>query len=584
MLEEKDIKKIEKVGANRFTFNGNIINEIGEESISNPFIAIAELIKNSYDADSKQILLKFSNIGKHNPQISLSDDGIGMDGDDIKNKWMDIGSPHKSEIEKSSEQGRIPVGAKGIGRFASHCLGKKLILITSKKEEINGYKLSFDWESFKKCNKATDVDNITEKFKKSKKTRGTSLIINNLKHDWNDGEKLRNLIKDLYLLTSPIDSPKNFKIKQHITQNCKDLKKITKSFLDKSAYRLSVKLSKKKNISYEFYKNNKLIKKDDGELDENLSCGDLHFDLYFYYKSKLAWQKWIGRDLAKKEIDEIRTMLEDYGGIKIYRDKFRVKPYGDKNADWIGLDKWSRDQSMVPGNTQTIGVVSLSKTTNPEIIDTTSREGVLNNSAYFDLIKFVTTSIKKFVDLRGEQETEKVKAKKIKKKKKGKTSKVKVELPRIEEPVSSPPDIKFIDVGGNFPNNHYNQLIYEANKCEENNYPNAAFWMSRKIVENLVFHVLEKKFPKELDLWYDKENKRNHSFSKLIENLSDKKTDFELNLQELIDQFKTDVGKFKKAVDATIHRNHVYLSDKEELKQYKINKIIQILLDIFSRI
>ncbi len=584
MLIENDIKKTEKIGASRFTFNGNIINEIGEESISNPFVAIAELIKNSYDADSKQVVVKFHNIGKHNTKLIISDDGIGMDSDDIKDKWMDIGSPHKKEIGKTDEEHRIPVGAKGIGRFASHCLGKKLTIITAKKEEINGYKLIFDWQKYSEENKATDIDNSTEKFKKKRGTRGTSLIVENLKQDWNDNEKLRNLLKDVYLLTSPINQPKNFKIKQDITKNCKDLKKINKSFLDKAAYHLCIKLSRKKEISYEFYKDNKIVKKESVQLDSSLSCGDLKFDLFFYYKSKQAWNRWINKELTKKEIDEIKVMLLDYGGIKLYRDKFRVKPYGDKNADWIGLDKWSRDQSMVPGNTQTIGIVSISKESNPYIEDTTSREGVQNSPHYFDLVKFVTTSINKFVGLRGEQETDKAKAKKSKKPKPKKKTKVKVETPKVEEPVSSPPDIGFIDVNGDFPNSHYNQLIYEANKCEENNYPNAAFWICRKIVENLVFHILEKKYPKYLDLWYDKNNKRNHSFSMLIQNLSDKKDDFQPNIQEYIEQFKTDVGKFKKAVDATIHRNHVYLSDKEELKQYKINKIIQLLLDIYARI
>lgn len=584
MIEENDIKKPEKIGPSRFTFNSNIINEVGEESISNPFIAIAELIKNSYDADSKQVIININNLGKHNTNISILDDGVGMDSDDIKDKWMDIGSPHKSDIEKTQEHHRIPVGAKGIGRFASHCLGKNLTLITSKKDELYGYKLSFKWNDYNLRNKATDIDNLTEKFKIKRSTKGTSLIIKELKQDWNDQEKLRNLLKDIYLLTSPIDPPKNFYIKQDIDKNCKNLKKMTKSFLDKSAYHLSIKLLKKKLISYEFSKNNTLIKKETGELDESLSCGDMHFDLYFYYKSKQAWDKWINLDISKKELEEIKLMLEDYGGIKVYRDRFRVKPYGDKNADWIGLDKWSRDQSIVPGNTQTIGIVSLSKITNSEISDITSREGVLNNAQYFDLIKFITTSIKKFVDLRSEQESSKAKAKKSRIKKKKETSKLKVEMPKVEEFVPSPPDIKFIEVNGNFPNTHYNQVIFEANKCEENNYPNAAFWMSRKIVENLVFHILEKKFPKDIKLWYDTDRKRNLSFSALIESISNKKEYFPVNLHGLIEQFVSDVGKFKKAVDATIHKNYIYLTDKEDLKQYKINKLIQILIDIYNRI
>ena len=46
-----------ETGTFRFTFNGNIITELGEESISNSNIAVAELIKNAYDANSEKVFL-----------------------------------------------------------------------------------------------------------------------------------------------------------------------------------------------------------------------------------------------------------------------------------------------------------------------------------------------------------------------------------------------------------------------------------------------------------------------------------------------------------------------------------------------
>lgn len=269
-------------------------------------------------------------------------------------------------------------------------------------------------------------------------------------------------------------------------------------------------------------------------------------------------------------------MLEAYGGIKLYRDKFRVKPYGDKDADWIGLDKWSRDQSIVPGNTQIIGLVTIGKESNPNIEDTTSREGVINRKEFFDLIKFVTTCINLFVDFRSAVEEDKAKAKK--------TKKIKVVPPKVQEAPPAVQETQFIDVRGQFPTNHYAQLISEANECEMRDNPNAAFWLSRKIVENLAYHILEKKYKNEVELWYDTANKRNHSLSKLIENLYSRKDQFKPNVREYIEQFKIDVGTFKKAADAAVHKNYFYLSKRGELKQYKVNKIIQLLIQIYNNL
>lgn len=587
MLKEEDIKKTEEIGPSRFTFNGNIIKELGEESISNPYIAVAELIKNSYDADSKVVEINFLNIDKHNPKITIADDGLGMDSSEIKDKWMDIGSPHKKSMGRTKENNRIPVGAKGIGRFASQCLGKTTKLITASKNEHFGYRLLFDWNQFKPGNKATDVDNNTQRFKKKLSTRGTTLVIENLNHNWNDSERMRDLLKDIFLLTSPVNGPKNFKIKQNISSKCPDLKKLQKKFLDKHAYCLKVKLSQNKKIDFEFYKGGIIRKKGKKELKENLRCGDTSFELYFYYRSQTAWKRWLKKEISKRDLNEIKNMLDIYGGIKLYRDHFRVKPYGDKNADWIGIDKWSRDVSMVPGNPQIFGVVNISKETNPKIQDTTTREGVFTTPEYFDLVRFVTTCISLFVDMRSEVESEKAKARKGKtsrKKTVKKEEKIEIKEPKVEEPPVIPEDIPFIDIKGDFPNSHYNQLVHEANECERNNYPNASFWMCRKITENLVFHILEKKFSDKVDLWYDTKNKRNHSFSKLIDNLYQNRDFFKPNVKDYIEQFKIDVGKFKKDVDAAIHKNYVYLSDKSELKQYKINKVIQILIEIYHNI
>lgn len=581
MLSEEDLNKLELLGPSRFTFNGNIISEIGEESISNPFVAIAELIKNSYDADGKQINLNFVNLGKINPRIIISDDGIGMDSSQIKDNWLDIGSPHKKEIKRTKEHQRILVGAKGIGRFASHCLGKNMELITASRNEHFGYNLALDWGSFSKENKATDVDIKTGRFKKNISTKGTTIIIENLKQKWSDDERLKSLLKDIYLLTNPIDPPKNFKISPNIAKDYKNLKKLNKAFLEKAAYHLRVKLTKDKNINFYFYKNGELIKSDKKTIRESISCGDVTFDFYFYYKQTAKWKEWLGKDISKKESSEISSMLEEYGGIKLYRDKFRVKPYGDKNSDWIGLDKWSRDNSIVPGNTQSFGVVSISKETNPLIEDVTTREGVNNNSAYFDLVKFVTTSIKLFTDLRSGEEPGKAKGKKSKKKKRVSKS-LKVETPKMEERPAAVADPPFIDVIGGYPDTFYLKLKEEINNCYDKNYPNATFLLSRKLIECLIYSILEKKFPTKKELWWNPLTGYPLNLSPLITNLYQNRRRFQPNIKRYIEKINFLAEKFRDEVNKTTHNIYDYLDSRDELEQFKINEIAQLLVKIYN--
>ncbi len=570
----------ERLGSFRFTFNGNMITELGEESISNPNVAIAELIKNSYDAGSTVANINFVDIEKHGASLKIIDDGDGMSLSDIKDRFMDIGSPHKKNVVKTSFYDRVPVGAKGIGRFASHSLGHRMFLTTNPKMEKVGYELEFDWRKFSPEIKATDVDVETWKINKSLSLHGTTLEIKEFKDGWNDTEKIRSLLRDLNLLISPIDPPKKFKIKENLSDRSTNLPKIKKEFFDKSAYSFKISLTKKKNVSFEFYKSGKLIKKDKKELTQNLSCGDAKFELYFYYRTADSWKRNVGSEITARDLDLVRSILTEYGGIKLYRDHFRVKPYGDKNADWIGLDQWSRNETDAPGNPQVFGLVSITKEKNPKIEDTTTREGVINNAEYYDLVQFITTSIREFIILKNLQEKNRSKGKT----RKSSAKKIKVEKPKSENGQHQSKPTQFISVSGSFPSSHYDQIIYEANECYEKNYPNATFWMCRKIVENLVTHILEKKYPQQSNLWFDPSKGRTLNFAQLIENLYNNRSDFTANgVKGQIEVFNTDVSKFRIAVNSSVHNNYDYLSDRDELKKYKINKIIQTLVDIYLK-
>src|SRR3989344_9686545 len=127
---------------------------LGRESVSSDIAAIFELVKNSYDADASLVTITFENFrledGKQG-RIIIKDDGDGMSSEDIETKWMIIGTDSK-EREQFSRKRRRVIGNKGIGRFATEKLCKKVIIISKPREDNQELKLTIDWKEYEKEN------------------------------------------------------------------------------------------------------------------------------------------------------------------------------------------------------------------------------------------------------------------------------------------------------------------------------------------------------------------------------------------------------------------------------------------------
>lgn len=512
----------------------------------------------------------------------MSDNGNGMDYRDLKSKWMRIATPFKSKKLKNGE--RTFIGEKGIGRLSAESLGRTATLFSLPKGKDTGYKVVFDWDKYQDENVlVNDIDNPTSEFKKKKSEHGTRLEIKNLNHDWNIQEVQTELLTDVYLL-NPVNKPvRDFRVAAKFDPSLVIIPKIKKEFLEKAAYSLKTKLTGGSLIRYEFLSITGKRKEGNRQATRKLKCGDAVFELHFFYKSPKYFEQATGKKMQIVEAREVTKLLEHYSGIKLYRDNFRVKPYGDSSSDWIGLDIAAHNNSMYPRNDALVGMVHISKSKNFAITDTTTREGVIHTDEFHDLIAFVQISIFQiFADLRSEFESHKTKARK---KKVGTRSKpIPVVVPGITKTVALPPET-LVEIGGKYPENFYNQLQDEINICYEHNHPNAAFFLCRKIVENLVFNILEKKFPSRIDLWYDQKSKIRHKFSVLIKNLYSERNNFRKpNVKTYIEKFNTEAGPFRKETNTKAHNVFEYLSDKKELGKFKIKDLVQLLVKIYDNI
>ncbi|MDD5650713.1 MAG: ATP-binding protein [Candidatus Nanoarchaeia archaeon] len=568
----------------RFQVSGNIIKKFGRESISNKNIAILELIKNSFDAGSTKVTVDFENIDTSDIKLKISDNGQGMNYNDIQNKWMLIATPNKSK--KFKEEDRVLVGEKGIGRLSSECLGEKTNLITFPKKELFGYKILFDWKKYDNEDiLVNDVINEGEKILNKKKEHGTIIEINKLRHNWNDNFEIKKLLKDIYLIHPPNKSFKNFNIITPFSRKLNDLIKPRKSIFDNAAYKLKVRLTGGNKVFYEFTNFNKKKKSNWMTIDKKLTCGDLVFELFFYYKRERDYESRFGKHLPSLEMNKVDTFLKEYSGIKLYRDNFRVKPFGEDGNDWIGIDPLSlNNPSIIPRNFQVFGMVHISRLKNPLIKDVTTREGIDFNDAARDMVNFIQWVITQlWVELRSEAEPDKKKARKtIKIIKSEKSRKSNFQIPS-----TIPVEVKeksLIEVRGKYPQIFYDDLEEEINICCEHNHSNAAFFLTRKFIENLILDILIKKFPNNQSLWWSTQYGYHLNLSPLIHNLYVNRKDFKPYAKDYIEKFNEIADKFRNETNNSAHNLHDYLSDKSELNTYKIKDMIQLLINIYNSI
>lgn len=114
-----------KRSVEHFTVDARLLRELGERLVGQPHIALAELIKNAFDADARLVEIQFDE-----DRITISDDGHGMSERDFIDRWMRIGTGRKEKEGYSPELRRAMTGSKGVGRLAAQLLASHLELTT----------------------------------------------------------------------------------------------------------------------------------------------------------------------------------------------------------------------------------------------------------------------------------------------------------------------------------------------------------------------------------------------------------------------------------------------------------------------
>lgn len=401
----------EVLGEVSFKLSPRFSQLIGRNLISNPIIAVSELVKNAYDADSDTISIEFSDFNTGIPSLRITDDGEGMSYDDVITKWMMVGTDNKVQ-SPFTPKGRRKLGEKGIGRFSVERLAHNVEITSKKKGDSYAISFSVDWDAYEVAEgEFSQLKHIVKKIPANSGEKGTTIMLINLRDDWT-ADDLIDLKKELELLR-PIDindySYKKYdfpgeKIKisliAHTLPNQEQL--INSDFISYAQAHLfgeihedntsTIKVYIKPNISANRVEISEEFNYKEGEVDT--SCGPMSFEVFVFLKDMRLYRSL---EIDKKDMNDY---LDAFCGVKIYRDGFRILPFGDTDNDWLELNAQRTSSPEHRLSTQnTIGIVYITRDKNPGLQDVLSRENMYDTSEFSALKSFVNLGFEKYTSL-----------------------------------------------------------------------------------------------------------------------------------------------------------------------------------------
>ncbi|HGE6043395.1 TPA: ATP-binding protein, partial [Vibrio cholerae] len=118
----------------RFSVDGNLVKRLGEQLVAKKTTALAELIKNAYDADADKVDVIFDNTEQPGGTVTIVDNGNGMTKEALLKGFMKISTTDKEDDPVSPLYERARAGRKGIGRFSAQKIGNSLRIVTRTSE------------------------------------------------------------------------------------------------------------------------------------------------------------------------------------------------------------------------------------------------------------------------------------------------------------------------------------------------------------------------------------------------------------------------------------------------------------------
>lgn len=398
-----------KVG---FTVDAGLIERLGYELVGRAETAVSELIKNAYDADATRVTVDFINTERPGGTIIIKDNGVGMSESQLLNGFMRISSADKVHNPVSVRFNRTKAGRKGIGRFATQRLGSKLIILTQTEESEQALKLDIYWDEYQMDREISDILFPLELVDK-KEIEGTTLIIENVREAWSE-----SAIRRVFRYVSELLQP------DYLSDRSREGRTATRSdqYFEVCFYRTAggerIAIADENRMIFDKALATIIGKVDDVGLggiriesdalklqdDISITPGDgmeayehirnVYFKVYYFIYNR---EEYYDGKISSLELKNINQIAEVASGVKLYRNGFRVLPYGEPTDDWLAIDRrWQGASGVnIPfANKNFFGFVEIVDTDGILYEETASREGLIDNIPFVELKNFLSTAFK----------------------------------------------------------------------------------------------------------------------------------------------------------------------------------------------
>lgn len=323
----------------KFTVDSALLSELGEKLVESVHVALVELVKNSYDADARNVTVKFVEKKSAVSEIHIIDDGNGMNFDEVKKYWMHIATTNKVMANRSPRYGRPRTGSKGIGRFCCRRLGKKLRLITTgkKKSIYQKTEVEFEWHKFLAGTDVTDIECPGEVLDSKNGSTGTTLIISNLLDEWTT-KGYNYLKRQLAILAAnqgarrdDYEDDSGFNILIEAPQFEETARDLRQDLINAGWGTLTAHINDNHQAVCKL-KAMGIGKRTITSKQTFRHLNDISLKIGIMVQDREQM-----RDKSIISKSNLREILYDWGGVQIRYRGFRVYPYGDE--DWLEIDR-----------------------------------------------------------------------------------------------------------------------------------------------------------------------------------------------------------------------------------------------------
>ena len=401
-----------------FRPRARLLRLLGDQLIRDQRIAVFELLKNAYDADAVEATVTIRNAESPGAaSIVVEDDGAGMTFETVRDVWLEPGTNHrerqKSAGRRSPRFGRLPMGEKGIGRFAAHKLGKEIELVTRAKD-AGEVVVSIDWDELEQKDYLSDAAvRVTEREPVVFAGRtGTRIEIGRLRESWKK-VAVRALRRSVTAMTSPFEEVASFRPRLELDPDpgwfggLLDPRKAIRAApfhavlhvdpvswtvsydyrfaLPGGGRRVEPRMVEHVGIPLgridESLRESKYLSAlerdaDEARADGARGVGPFRMDLHVFD---------LDRDtrLALTDYRGVKEFLDANGGVRVYRDGIRIYDYGEPDNDWLEFDA---RRVNVPARriskNLVIGAIHLDSAASGGLVEKTNREGFVETPAY----------------------------------------------------------------------------------------------------------------------------------------------------------------------------------------------------------